>query len=95
MGNADIRVGAMSTSGRIARPVRFLRFQLTSAPEHGKIAVKTAKVILSNYKQCLAMVPAFAVESIHVVIVSLTQFLKYLQTVERLELADHLKSTAR
>src|SRR5262245_25224694 len=60
--DTDIRVGVYANIRSDCTTGPLPSIQLTSPPEHGKVTVKTAKVRLTNYKQCLAMeVPAFAV----------------------------------
>lgn len=60
--DTDIRVGVYANVRPDCTTGPLPSIQLTSPPEHGKVTVKTAKVTLTNYKQCLAMqVPAFAV----------------------------------
>ena len=60
--DTDIRVGVYVNIRPDCTTGPLPSIQLTSPPEHGKVTVKTAKVTLTNYKQCLAMqVPAFAV----------------------------------
>src|SRR5262245_35234998 len=60
--DTDIRVGVYANIRPDCTTGPLPSIQLTSPPEHGKVTVKTAKVTLTNHKQCLAMeVPAFAV----------------------------------
>jgi|SRR6516164_1142136 len=60
--DTDIRVGVYANVRPDCTPGPLPSIQLTSPPEHGKVTVKTAKITVTNYKQCLAMeVPGFAV----------------------------------
>ena len=60
--DTDIRVGVYTNVQPDCTPGPLPSIQLTSPPEHGKVAVRTAKITVTNYEQCLAMeVQGFAV----------------------------------
>jgi hypothetical protein len=56
----DIRIGVYLNVQQDCSSGPLPSIRLTVPPEHGKVAVKNAKVKATNYKQCLALeVPGF------------------------------------